>query len=219
MGDTLTRPNDSSAPGCLLWPAVVIALPFRLAWELLNLLGRGIGWVLVQFGRYVLRPIGIALHFLLVKPLIWLWKTLLLPPLRLLGAFLAWIGRGLWAGLAWFGRYVLLPIATAIAWVLNILIVVPLTFLWRHVLAPIGRGLAWIWENALFPVLSRAWWIAGRVLYYTLVVPLKYLVALPVRWVWVNVARPVGRGIRAVWDATLGPVFRWLNQIFSTPGR
>lgn len=215
----MTRPNDDSVPGCVLWPFMVIALPFRLAWELLKLLFRGIGWVLVQFGRYVLRPIGIALYWVLVKPVVWLWRTLLLPPLRLLGTFFAWIGRGLWAALAWFGRHVLLPIGIGIAWVLNILIVIPLTYFWDHVLTPIGRGLAWFWQTALFPVLSWSWWAAGRVLYYTLVVPLKYLVALPVRWVWINVARPIGRGIRAIWGATLGPVFRWLNQIFSAPSR
>ncbi|WP_147341061.1 hypothetical protein [Actinomadura logoneensis] len=215
----MTRPNEYSGPGCLIWPLMVIVLPFRLAWELLVLLGRGIGWLFVQFARYVLRPIGVALYYLLVKPLVWVWSALLLPPLRLLGAFLAWIGRGLWAGLSWIGRHILLPIAKGIAWVMNILVVVPLTLLWRYVLAPIGRGLAWIWKNALFPVLSAAWRAAGRVLYYTLVVPVKYLVVLPVRWVWANIARPIGRALRAVWDATFGPVFRWLNEVFSTPAR
>ncbi|MGP3772146.1 hypothetical protein ACTWJ8_15050 [Streptomyces sp. SDT5-1] len=90
-------------------------------------------------------------------------------PLRLVWDALAAVGRFL-------GRWLLLPFARAIGWVLYGLLVWPILMLWRYVLAPIGRALLWL----------------GRV-----------LLVVPAVWLYVHVLAPVGR---ALWRYVLAPI-------------
>lgn len=100
-------------------------------------------------------------------------------PLRLVWDALAAVGR-------FVGRWLLLPLARAIGWVLYGLLVWPLLMLWRYVLAPIGRGLAWL----------------GRV-----------LLVVPAVWLYVHVLAPVGRALRDYVLAPLGRGLAWLVRV------
>ncbi len=105
--------------------------------------------------------------------------VVLVVPLRLVWDALVAVGRFL-------GRYLLLPLAKAIGWVLYGVFVWPCEMLWRYVLTPIGRGLAWL----------------GRV-----------LIVIPAVWLYAHVLAPVGR---ALWDYVLAPLGRglaWLGRV------
>src|SRR5215204_5201275 len=84
--------RDPDVSPWLFWPTRVVAIavlvPVMLVWELIVLVNRGVR-------RYLLEPLGVALHYVLVVPV------------RALGRALVWAGRWLLAGLRWLARYLL----------------------------------------------------------------------------------------------------------------
>ena len=207
--------TESPAPGCLIWPARVIAIlifvPLRLLWEVVAAIGRAVE-------AWVIRPISLLLHHVLVRPVRWLFTVLVVIPLRWLWrAVLTPVGRWLWT-------YVLFPVARAVGWALGWLLLIILTpFVYVGEL--IGKGLRafyrWIRPalaalgRLLADALSYAWGVAtvvvrfiGRVLYHTLV--------RPVRWLWRIVIRPVlaamGFAIAWAWRVAVVQPARWAHK-------
>lgn len=196
-------------------PALIIVVPIRLLWELLSAIGR--------FTRaYVLRPLGLLAYAVLVRPLVWLvrrplwwlirhplwWvlRVLILQPSR-------WVVERLVVPLGrMILRYVLRPAWIAFAWVVTILWI-PVAFAARW----IGRGLAALWR-VLWPllaafgrVLAWTWHLAGVVLFYLLIWPLRI--------VWRGVVRPVLGALRWAWRLTVSPAARWLRRHVWEPAR
>ncbi len=205
-------------PGCVAIPVLIVVVPLRLLWEVLAAVGRFVG-------AYVLRPIGIALHYVFVRPLVWLlnaigwalawlWGVVLWPPLRWLLRVLVWIplrwvvmeilvpvARFLW-------RYVLRPFGVSLAWMLVMLL---RPFVW------LGRGLAALW-GLLWPglvafgrLIAYCWRLAGIVLFHVFV--------RPVVWAWQTLVMPVLRVIAAVWRAVVVPAARWFGSRVWEPAR
>jgi hypothetical protein len=115
----------------------------------------------------VLRAIGLAVSFVvrwvLVRPAVALWRY----------------------GLRW--------IVVALAWLLDRLVVVPLAFLWRRVLVPVGRevgaAIAAAWRAGAY--VSR---LVGRGIGWVV----RVLVLLPIAFVWRYTGAPVYRAVAAV---------------------
>ena len=81
----------------------------------------------------------------------------------------------------------------------------------------IGRGLAAFWRG-LWPLLvafgrflAWTWHLAGVVLFYLLIWPLRLL--------WRAVVRPVLGALRWAWRMTVNPVARWLRTHVWEPAR
>ncbi|MFI1579611.1 hypothetical protein [Embleya sp. NPDC020630] len=214
------RTGPEPGEGCLFtvvrWPARIIALiivvPLRLLWELVRLIGRGIKFL---FWDWFLRPILRGL-----KKLLWDWF--------------------LYPVLSFVGRYILVPLANALAWVFTRLIHRPLAFLFRYLLLVPG---AWLWRHVLRPIgratllaLRFAWDVSTAVLNFLIVRPLswlwravlvpigrgiavvwRHLVVLPVAWAWRNVLTPIGRAIRAVWRVLVVAPCRWVGRAILRP--
>ncbi|MET9956124.1 hypothetical protein ABZ135_31905 [Streptomyces sp. NPDC006339] len=198
-------------------------------------IGRGIGWVFGGLWR------GLAWVFGgLWRGSAWvfggLWRGLswllgglwggLARAFRGLGAGLGWLGRGLWAGAVLLGKVLALPFSAFWRYVLVPVarygFAVPAVWLYRAVLAPVGRGIAWVLVRAgralawVCTGLARAIATgAGRlgrglltaaqglltvlVLWpwrYVLVPLVTYGIARPAVWLWRRVLAPVGREIR-----------------------
>ncbi|OLT31569.1 hypothetical protein BJF79_36800 [Actinomadura sp. CNU-125] len=192
--------------------AFVIVLPFRLLYDLFRLIFKGLGWV---FGgiwnalyKWILAPIGRAvattLYYLLVVPARWIYRVLLTP-----------LGHGIVAVLRWIGWLLNLVLVKPVVWLLNVLIAIPAVFLWKYVLYPvlawigrmftaIGRGIAWVWNSLVVP----PWRYAARFVQWLF----RTFVAIPCKWLWTYVLRPVGRGIGAVWNVVVGVPYRAVRQ-------
>ncbi|MFC8719723.1 hypothetical protein [Kitasatospora sp. NPDC057198] len=196
--------------GCLVAvvrPVVVaVVVPLRLLWELVVLVGRGVGWVvdkvllwpLRMLWRYLVRPL---LKWLVVEPLRLLWRYVLEPVLGFLWNYVlepAWNGmiavaRGFGKVIAWLGYY---------------LVAVPLRAFWRWVLVPIGKAFYYgLWRPVLFPVLRAlwlafrwAWRIGGRIWRFTVVAPCRWVR----RSVWWPVKAEIRRVAREVRRALFG---------------
>ncbi|WP_329037238.1 hypothetical protein OHT61_10740 [Streptomyces sp. NBC_00178] len=159
-------------------------------------------WPAVGLWRYLLRPLGIAAAWLvttlLVLPVVWVYGSVLTP----LGRGVAWVlglvGRGVaWVlGLVGRGMAVLgQGLWTGAVWLVMTLLVRPVAWAYRRVLAPLGRevvaavGVAWriagFISRAVGRVLARLAW---------------HLVGAPATWVFRAVCTPVGHFLRdAVW--------------------
>ncbi|TXS55144.1 hypothetical protein [Streptomyces sp. t39] len=175
---------------------LVLVVPVRMLWDLLALGGRAVHKVL-------LRPLGNALTWLfdhVVAPVAHALATVVQ---LLVMALLYWPWVALW-------RYVVVPVVTYG-------LVVPLVWVYRRVLTPLGQGLAW----ALGRVGTGVAWLArtlgagvrwcavgvGRVLGVLFVVPLvavwRYVVVpvvtyglvVPSVWVYRRVLTPFGQGL------------------------
>jgi hypothetical protein len=89
------------------------------------------------------------------------------------------------------------------------LLVIPLTWLWRSVLTPLGRGAAWLFRHlVVVPVV----WLVRYLVVAPAVRAWQYLVVVPAVWLWRWVLVPVGRGLA------------WLGRFLATyllvvPGR
>jgi hypothetical protein len=173
-------------PWVALWryvvvPVVTYGLVVPLVWiyrQVLTPLGHGLAWL--------------AEH-LLVAPARWIYRRLLAPAAHGIGAVLAWLGRALfvWPWVALW-RYVVVP-------VVRYGIVVPLVWIYRQLLTPLGHGIA-----AVF----RGLWTAIVWLVMTLLV-------IPVVWVWRHILAPVGREIAAA----IGVAWRIAGYISRAVGR
>ncbi|MET8231275.1 hypothetical protein ABZS77_11455 [Micromonospora sp. NPDC005298] len=228
--------------------ALVVVLPVRLLWELIEAAGRLVHrHLLTPVGRFLRRwllaPLVWCVRHLLWLPLVWAARTLVWIPLVWSGRGLAWVARTLiWLPLVWVARSVLRPplvgLGRVLVWLTGHLVVRPLTWL-GEVLAPAGRLL---WRGvgvlvgaagaALVWLLRGIWWIvagcgrlvvaawrtAGRVLGFLHRLLLRPLL-LGVRWVWSVTVVPVARGVRAAWRATVSPVARWIRRSVLDPAR
>lgn len=111
----------------------------------------------------------------------------------------------------------------------RLLVVIPLTWLWRHVLTPLGRGLAWLVEYLLVVPLVWLWrWVlepVGLGVARFLTALVRYGLVVPARWVWRWLLTPLGRGVawlvgylvvvpaRWVWRWVLAPVGRGVARL------
>jgi hypothetical protein len=118
------------------------------------------------------------------------------------GQVLAAIGAGVWTGLAWLGRY---------------LVVVPSAWLYRWVLTPVGQAIAWCAKGLVWLVATVVTGIGTGLYWIT-----RILLVLPVLAVWRWVLVPVGRVLavvaREVGDA-LGHAWRVAGHISLAVGR
>ncbi|WP_314619251.1 hypothetical protein [Streptomyces stackebrandtii] len=208
-----------------LWRYVVVPLAVHLiaapaAWlyrTVLTPLGRGLARGAAWLYARLLAPLGRGTRLALWAALVWpwtaLWRYVVVPlasgayryVLTPLGHGLAWIGRGLvWlgkgiaAGLMWVGK----GLSIGLMWLGKVLVVIPAVFLYRWVLAPVGRVLAVIGRE-IGDALAVAWRVAG---YLSLAVgrALKWLawnlLGRPLRWFYRDVCTPVGHVVRdALW--------------------
>ncbi|MFF6810989.1 hypothetical protein ACFZAG_14025 [Streptomyces sp. NPDC012403] len=196
LNDTLLRPLGRA----LLWVGrAVFVWPFVGLWRyVLVPFGKGLAWLgkvlvvlpAVAFYRHVLTPFGHGVA--------WLYARVLTP----LGHVLAAIGAGVWAGVVWLGRY---------------LVVVPSAWLYRWVLTPVGRAIAWCAKGLVWLVTTIVTGI-GTGLYWII----RILLVLPALAVWRWVLVPVGRVLavvaREVGDA-LGHAWRVAGHISLAVGR
>ncbi|WP_418957037.1 hypothetical protein [Streptomyces tritici] len=162
--------------------------------NVLTRLGTGLAFL---FALLVLTPAAALWTYVVVPvvtygiavPAVWVYRNVLAPAGRALAVAAGWLGKALfvwpWVGL-W--RYVLVPVG-------RYGLVVPLSWLYRRVLAPLGRELA--------DALTVCWRIAGyvsRAVGRALKWLARNLVGRPVAWFCTSVARPVGHWIRdSVW--------------------
>jgi len=140
-----------------------------------------------------------------------LWRTVLRPVGR---ALFVWPSVALW-------RYVVVPGAKAVGRLTKVLVLVPLVWLYRHVLTPlghalawtargIGNGLAWLYARVLTPVGHACVWVVDGVT--AVVVWLgRYLLVVPAGWLYTWVLAPVGRAI-----AWCGRGLLWLAKAVGT---
>ncbi|MBT0769731.1 hypothetical protein KIH74_12405 [Kineosporia sp. J2-2] len=235
------------------WPvrvlAVVLVLPFRLAWELLALAGRVlVDFVLVPLARLfemlIVRPLRFLWRYLVVLPLGWVWNRLLRPLLRFFWRYLlviplTWLADQISRVVRWFGRMIMAVLrATAPFWKLLgrlflVFVVDPLVWLLRclhrYVLRPGWEGAGWVLHQlyrwTLRP-LGRALGLALGWLWRHTVVPLARAAA----WFWrhtvVAAVHAAGRVCRWTWQHTVAPVGRavaasgrWVNKSLLRPAR
>ncbi len=194
-----TNHSPQSGPSWIVGPvrvvALIVVLPFRLAYELLKAIGRAFGWVgdllyrwlLAPIGRffaaigravyrYVLTPIGHVLDLLLLQPFLWLMR-----------------GVGLVLG-----------------WLLTLLIVIPATFLWRYVLRPPWLALVWA-GRVVGEAIAWAWGWTARGLAWTG----RVFIVIPARALWRYLLAPTGRAIAWVlrpFTITVRAAWRTLRQ-------
>jgi hypothetical protein len=229
-------------PGWLAWPvriiAVIVVVPFRLAWDLIvivsRFLWRYLGVPVAKFVyAYVLRPLGYAfyyvvwipLHFLLAKvlwtALVWLAENVLAPFFKALWRATVHLARLLKPFLRLLGR-ILLEAAKAVAVVVGVLyalILRPLGIairwtavaLYRYLLRPVGLALAWLWQWIVVPVAKSIAWAWN----HSVVLLWRYLVVVPLRWTWQTVVAPTGRWIHA---ALLAPIAEATRRVLATIG-
>lgn len=238
---------------------LVLVVPVRMVWDglvaggrllmdaVLRPLGRALVWVaralfvwpLVGLWRYVVVPLGKGLgrlgNVLVVVPLVWLFRHVLTP----LGQGVAWVFRGIGAGLGWLYARVLTPVGHGLLWVLRglgagiaagglgvyavaawlvrYLVVVPAQWLYAWVLTPVGKAIAWCAQGVAWLV-SMVITGVGFVLHWVL----RLLLVLPALALWRWVLTPLGRALavvgREVGDA-LGHAWRIAGHISLAVGR
>ncbi|MFI1400233.1 hypothetical protein [Streptomyces sp. NPDC020681] len=207
-------------PWVALWryvivPVVTYGLVVPVVWiyrQLLTPLGHGIAWLLTAVGH------GIAwlVEHLLVAPARWVYRRLLTPVGHGIAAVLGWLGKALfvWPWVALW-RYVIVPVVTYG-------LVVPVVWIYRQLLTPLGHGIAWL-LTAIghgIAVAARAVWTAVVWTVVTLLVtPLVWvimnLLVAPVAWLYRHVLAPVGREIAAA----VGVAWRIAGYISRAVGR
>ncbi|GAA0256184.1 hypothetical protein GCM10010492_66350 [Saccharothrix mutabilis subsp. mutabilis] len=193
------------------------AVVARFLWRsVLVPLGRGVEWVARLVHRRVLRPVGWVLFQVCRVVGIGLWWVA-----RQVGRFLMWIDAPLTAGVRWLFRwigkiitFVARGLWDAVVWVVvplwRWLVVVPVRFVYRWLLTPIGHALQWVfvWAVKIIEVAARVLrdavvWAVVRV-----ALPLwRLLVVLPLRLVYRWLLTPIGHALR--W------VFRWTRKIIA----
>lgn len=176
-----------------------------LGWALTVLLKLVFVWPWAGLWRYVLAPVGRAVHVYLLSPV---GQALYRYLLRPIGRGLAWFGGLTWRyvlvpvgqGLVWLGsafyRYLLRPVGLAIAWLVR--------GLYRYVLTPVGQVIAWAWHVA-GRIVSAVWrgfkWVGW------------ILVGWPVSGVYRYVLTPVGHLVREAWRTVRAVVREVLGEV------
>ncbi|WP_405501234.1 hypothetical protein [Streptomyces anulatus] len=199
-----------AAPAVWLYGAVLTPLGHGLRWIGTALLapaarglGTGLSWLLTTLlvlpvaalWRYLIVPL---VRYGLIVPVVWLYGAVLTP----IGLGTAWVLGKLWQGTAWVLGQVWRGIAatgrglgTALAWLAMTLLVAPVSWTYRRILAPIGREVA-----AAFGV---AWRVAGyvsRAVGRAIAWFAWHLIGAPVSWAYRTVCTPVGHFVRdSVW--------------------
>ncbi|WP_406144058.1 hypothetical protein [Streptomyces anulatus] len=199
-----------AAPAAWLYGAVLTPLGHGLRWigtALLAPAARGLGtgltWLLTTLlvlpveglWRYAIVP---AVRFGLIIPVVWLYGAVLTP----LGLGTAWVLGRLWQGTAWVLGRVWRGIAAtgrglgiALAWLLMTLLVAPVSWTYRRILAPIGREI-----TAAFEVAWRVTGYVSRAVGRALATIARYLVVAPVSWAYRTMCTPIGHFVRdSVW--------------------
>ncbi|WP_329155284.1 hypothetical protein OHA63_10925 [Streptomyces anulatus] len=199
-----------AAPAVWLYGAVLTPLGHGLRWigtALLAPAARGLGtgltWLLTTLlvlpaaglWRYVIVPV---VRYGLIVPVVWLYEAVLTP----LGLGTAWVLGRLWQGTAWLlGRIWRGITATgrglgiALAWLVMTLLVAPVSWTYRRILAPTGREIAAAFEVAwrITGYVSRA---VGRAIAWFA----WHLIGAPVSWAYRTVCIPIGHFVRdSVW--------------------
>lgn len=133
--------------------------------------------------------------------------TLVRIPVRIVVLVLVLPVRMLWdalvAGARAADRMLLRPLGRALAWLFEVLAVIPARWLYAQVLTPLGHGLRWL-ARAVF-----VWpWVA--LWRYGMVPGVRYGIVVPVTWLYAHVLTPVGHGLRWVRRALLSPAGRGL---------
>ncbi|MDQ0943567.1 hypothetical protein QFZ67_005272 [Streptomyces sp. V1I1] len=177
---------------------LLVVVPVRMVWDLLVVCGRAVE-------RMLLRPLGRAMA--------WVYEAVLTP----LGHGLVWLGvfigkaffvwpwvalwrylvvpvvmYGLVVPVVWIYRQLLTPLGHGLAWLVEHLLVAPVRWIYRRLLTPVGHGLVWLGVfigKALF-----VWpWVA---LWRYLVVPVvMYGLVVPVVWIYRQLLTPLGHGL------------------------
>ncbi|MER5786946.1 hypothetical protein [Streptomyces sp. NPDC001980] len=113
-------------------------------------------------------------------------------PVRLLWDAFAATARFLW-------RYVLAPVGRAIGRILHGLLVVPLIWLYRHLLTPLGHALLWLCARVFPPVGHALVWFYARVL-------------TPIGHAVVRLLTPAVKAVARVFDM-LGTALYWTARV------
>jgi hypothetical protein len=222
----------------LLWTAVFLGMAL-FVWPWVALWRYGVVAPAVWIYRQLLTPLGHALAWLienlLVAPVSWVWRRLLVPAGRGMGAALVWLAMALfvWPWVALW-RYVVVPVVTYG-------LVLPLVWIYRQLLTPLGHGLGWLVENLLVAPVSWVWrrllvpagrgigaalvWLAMALcvrlwvgLWRYLVVPVvTYGLVVPVVWVYRQLLTPLGHGAVAACRALWGAVVWLVVTLLVTP--
>ena len=168
-----------------LWRTVVRPAA-RSVGHALGWLARHAGTALARSWALIVRGVrggGALLRLLIVAPLAWLGRNLLLKPLALVFRavvvsldWLFWrlvaVLRLFWRAACWAGERVAMPIWRLLVATFRVVFVVPVRWLYAAVLTPAGHLVRWAWRAA---------------------------VVRPARWVRLTLIEPVreaGRGIR-----------------------
>ncbi|GLY30090.1 hypothetical protein [Kineosporia sp. NBRC 101731] len=209
------------------WPvrvlAIIVVLPFRLAWELLRVAGR-------LFADYVLRPAVWLFDKLVLVPVLFLWRYLVVVPACFIGRYLLvvpglFLGRHLLVVPALFLIRYLVVVPGRFIW--HVVVVPVLGFVRNYLIAPAAHGLQWM-VTRLAELLTPVFVAIGRALHLLVVKPVTWLIrslyvyflrpgrrgagwllhlayrytlrplGLATRWIWQNVVAPFGRAIAAL---------------------
>lgn len=221
--------------------------------------GDAAAWLFARLHRYVLSPLGrgaarlargtgLVLRWVLLAVCYWpwaaAWRHLLVPAGSALWRYvLTPLGRGLL-------RYLLRPAghglarcavwaATALGWLVRVLIVRPWVALWRHGVVPAARGLAWLakallvwpwvaaWRYAVVPgaalayryllaPLGRGLARTARGLYAYVLTPVGHLLLAAWRQAG-RISRAVGRGLLLLWRGLVARPVAWAYRRVATP--
>ncbi|MFG2936116.1 hypothetical protein [Streptomyces sp. NPDC048282] len=132
------------------------------------------------------------------------------------------------AAARFLGRYVLVPTGRAIGWILHRLLVLPLIWLYRHLLTPLGHALLWLHARVLTPIGHALLWLLTPVaqvfdrLATALAWTARVLLVLPARALWRWILTPVGRVLGIVLRETgdaLGHAWRVAGYVARAAGR
>jgi hypothetical protein len=168
---------------------LLVVVPVRMVWDLLVVCGRAVE-------RMLLRPLGRAMA--------WVYEAVLTP----LGHGLVWlgvfIGKALfvWPWVALW-RYLVVPVVTYG-------LVVPVVWIYRQLLTPLGHGLAWLLTAIGHGIAAVCGGVWAAVVWLVVV-----LLVTPVGWVYRHILAPIGREIAAA----VGVAWRIAGYISRAVGR
>ncbi|MFD7614874.1 hypothetical protein ACFV6V_28775, partial [Streptomyces sp. NPDC059828] len=178
------RAEPAEAEGCLTVAVripvrivvLLVVVPVRMAWDLLVVCAK-------LLDRVLLRPLRRALAYV--------YATVLVPVGQAVGWVATLVAQALfhWPWVALW-RYVIVPVATYG-------IAMPLLWLYRKVLTPLGHGLVWVYRVLVVPLGRGAGWLVWAVfvwpwtaLYRWVLTPLGHGLV----WVYRVLVVPLGRG-------------------------